>query len=69
MVTSKVWKRVNSEKTKGSIHQSYLSLFLTPQAGIIDDTIITKFPDSFHLVVNGANKHKVIQHFLKVKND
>ena len=32
-------------KSKGQIHQSYLSMFLNEQAGIIDDTIITNFPE------------------------
>jgi aminomethyltransferase len=44
-------------------------LFLNPNAGIIDDTIITNFPEKkeVKLVVNGANKHKVMQHFMNVK--
>lgn len=44
-------------------------MFLNEQAGIIDDTIITNYPEKSEvkLVVNGANKYKVMDHFQKVK--
>lgn len=60
----------NSAKSKGMIHQSYLSMFLNHHGGIIDDTIITNFPekDEVKLVVNGANKYKVMDHFKAVKD-
>jgi aminomethyltransferase len=38
------------------------SLLLTPEAGIIDDLMITRRGDHFYLVVNGATKHGDIGH-------
>jgi len=46
---------------------STLSVFLTEDAGIIDDTIITRLDDHIHMVVNGANKMKDLIHFENVK--
>jgi len=37
-------------------NSGFLSLILNENAGIIDDTIVSKFDDHIHMVVNGANK-------------
>ena len=46
----------------GEIYESYLSLILNKEAGIIDDTIITYYQKDkeVKMVVNGSNKDKVM---------
>lgn len=39
-----------------------LSLILNDKAGIIDDTIISKSNDHYHMVVNGGNKEIDLLH-------
>lgn len=41
---------------------SALSLILNDNAGIIDDTIVTKLDDHIHMVVNAGNKYKDLDH-------
>lgn len=36
-------------------------------AGIIDDTIVTKFEDHIHMVVNAGNKHIDLEHMKNLK--
>ena len=44
---------------------------MNENAGIIDDTIINydQKKKEINMVVNGSNKHKVIEHFNKIKQD
>jgi len=48
---------------------SKLSCILNEKAGIIDDTIITRFEDHMHMVVNAANKFKDLEHMKKIKEE
>lgn len=50
------------------IAEGFLSLILNEKAGIIDDTIVTKFDDHIHMVVNGANKFIDLEHMKKVQS-
>jgi len=45
--------------------QAKLSLIMNENGGIIDDTVVANAGDYFHMVVNGACKHKDMQHFKK----
>jgi len=47
----------------------FLSLILNKNAGIIDDTIVTRMEDHVHMVVNGSNKHIDMAHMKKVKEE
>lgn len=47
----------------------YLSLMLNKNAGIIDDTIITKFPDHINMVLNAGNKFIDMDHMNEVLKD
>jgi glycine cleavage system aminomethyltransferase T len=49
--------------------QSKLSLILNATGGIVDDTVLTKAGDCMHMVVNGACKHKDIDHFKRLTCD
>lgn len=51
------------------IGEGFLSLILNKNAGIIDDTIVTKFDDHIHMVVNGGNKFIDLEHMKKVKEE
>ena len=42
-----------------------LSLIMNDKGGIVDDTVITKYDDHIYMVVNGACKHKDMDHFKK----
>lgn len=44
-------------------------MILNKNAGIIDDTIVTKMNDHVHMVVNGANKFIDLAHMQKVKEE
>eukprot|EP01017_Pseudomicrothorax_dubius_P033769 TRINITY_DN4554_c0_g3_i2.p1 TRINITY_DN4554_c0_g3~~TRINITY_DN4554_c0_g3_i2.p1 ORF type:complete len:394 (-),score=104.58 TRINITY_DN4554_c0_g3_i2:171-1352(-) len=43
-------------------NHSTLSLILNSHGGIIDDTIVTRFDDHIHMVVNASNKNNDLQH-------
>jgi glycine cleavage system aminomethyltransferase T len=47
--------------------QSFLSLILDGQGGIIDDTIVNIGSSSAHMVLNAANKHSDLAHFHVLK--
>lgn len=46
---------------------STLSLILNEKAGILDDTIVTKFEDHIHMVVNAGNKFTDLEHMKNLK--
>jgi aminomethyltransferase len=46
-----------------AVGHSCLSLITNEQGGILDDTVITVYPDYVYMVVNGATKHNDIEHF------
>lgn len=50
-------------------NESKLSLILNEKAGIIDDTIITKFPTYMHMIINAGNKHKDLKHMQFIKDE
>lgn len=45
--------------------QTKLSLIMSESGGIVDDTVITNAGDHVYMVVNGACKHKDMEHFQK----
>jgi hypothetical protein len=54
--------------SKEGMNECYLTMFLNPQAGIIDDAIAcnNEKEEIVRLVVNGANKYIVVDHLRKV---
>lgn len=47
--------------TKGA-NKAALALMLNPDAGIIDDTIVTEMGDGIQMVLNSGNKWADIEH-------
>lgn len=45
--------------------EAKLSLIMNEAGGIVDDTVITNAGDHIYMVVNGACKHKDLDHFSK----
>lgn len=56
-------KITTGDITNKKDNTGYLSLILNDKAGIIDDTIITRFSDHVNMVVNAGNKIRDLQHF------
>eukprot|EP01041_Mallomonas_annulata_P006353 gene6353-12849_t len=48
--------------------EAKLSLIMNEKGGIVDDTVITNAGDYIYMVVNGACKHKDMDHFKKYMN-
>ena len=42
-----------------------LSMILNEKGGIIDDSIVTRFPDHFNVVLNAGNKHIDMEHITR----
>jgi aminomethyltransferase len=59
---------VGDIKSLGS-GDSKLSLIMNAVGGIVDDTVITNAGDYLYMVVNGACKHKDIDHFKRYMSD
>lgn len=47
--------------------ESHLCMILDKNAGIIDDTIVTRRDDHVHMVVNGGNKFIDLEHMRELK--
>ena len=46
-----------------------LSLILNERGGVIDDTVITRFNDHAYMVINGACKHRDLEHMRRVQHN
>ena len=65
------YKFINKIQTgdieKLEFNKSQLALMLNDQAGIIDDTIVSHFPDYIGMVVNSGNKFSDLIHMFNIK--